>query len=152
MGNYSLYSKSQLKTERSKGLDLSNEQNKNFFKPSKGGENVVKWTIEEFEKYLSTKNWDETIKHYHRVLFSGEIKFSDGGFDHVVNDFKSQDGYSFSMSHYDVKVKRFKYLHGQIFCKNFPAYTRVNPSILDEFMKKDDIVYVFKWANEGFYE
>lgn len=150
MENYSLYSKKQLNTERSRGLILSDEQNKNFYKKC-GSENIVNWTIKEFEDYLSTKYWDDSTKHYHRVLFTGSIKFCDGGFEHIVNDdIQSPDGYSFTMSHYDVKIKRYKYLHGQIFCRNFPAYTRVNPSVFDEFMKKDDIIYVFKWGYERF--
>ncbi len=146
MEDYSLYSKKQLIKERSIGLVLSDKQNKNFYKPSQS-ESVVSWTIEEFEKYLATKYWDDTIKHYHRVNFTGLIRFQDGGFDHLENDSneKSKEGYSFTMKHYDVKIKKDKYVKYQLFHKNFPAYTKIKPNLLDDFMAKGDIEYIFKW-------
>lgn len=146
MEDYSLYSKKQLIKERSIGLVLSDEQNKNFYKPSQS-ENIVSWTIEEFEKYLATKHWDDTIKHYHRVNFTGLIKFQDGGFDHLENDSneKSKEGYSFIMDYYDVKIKKGRYVKYQLYHKNFPAYTKINPNVLDDFMSKGDIEYRFKW-------
>jgi len=72
----SLYTKKQLQIERSKGLVLSDKENKHW--DDRG--NALEWTDEEFEKWLYNKSWDEDVKDYHREKFKGVIIFTTTGF------------------------------------------------------------------------
>lgn len=70
-----LYTKEQLKIERSRGLQMSDEENESY------GSCLGKteWTTQQFEEWLSTKQWSEKTKEYHRSIFKGVIYFSGNG-------------------------------------------------------------------------
>lgn len=76
MSNYALYTTEQLAHERSIGLELSDYDNENFYNPNSG--NTYEWTTEQFEAYLSTREWSEENKAKHRGLFNGKITFDNG--------------------------------------------------------------------------
>lgn len=71
-----LYTKKQLQVERSKGLVLSDKENKHWNDTGSS----VEWTNEEFEKWLNTKSWDKDVKDHHRERFKGTIIFTTTGF------------------------------------------------------------------------
>ena len=81
-----LYTKEQLKKERSIGLKLTDAENENY--NADGTVNTEKditynWTNEDFENWLSTRKWDNETKNYHRSLFKGVITFDNlGGFEY----------------------------------------------------------------------
>lgn len=74
--SYALYTNEQLNAERSKGLELTDYENENFYAPSNS--KTYNWSKEEFESYLSTREWAEHIKENHRNKFTGTITFEDG--------------------------------------------------------------------------
>lgn len=73
-----LYSKEQLAYERSKGLVLSDYDNEHFYDDDRE-ETLYNWTQEQFESWLSTKNWSDSNKDNHRKEFKGKIVFYEGG-------------------------------------------------------------------------
>ncbi len=74
--DYSLYNKEQLAYERSIGLELTDEQNENFYAPASG--QTCHWTKAQYEKYLATREWSDETKNKHRNLFKGTITFDNG--------------------------------------------------------------------------
>lgn len=70
-----LYTKEQLQQERSNGLILSDYDNETEF-GELDGNYFEEWSNEQFENYLSTKKWDESIKNVHRNEFKGRIKIT----------------------------------------------------------------------------
>lgn len=75
---HALYSKQQLQRERSIGLQMSDRENENYFKPIDG--DTYHWSAQEFENWLATKQWSEESKNSHREQFEGVITFEDGSF------------------------------------------------------------------------
>jgi len=70
-----LYSKEQLDYERSIGLQMTDEENENFYNNDEA--NTFNWTNQQFEEFLNTKNWREDVKNNHRNEFKGKIIITD---------------------------------------------------------------------------
>lgn len=70
-----LYTKQELQKERSNGLILSDYDNETEF-GELDGNYFEEWTNEQFESYLLTKQWDDSIKNVHRKQFKGRIKIT----------------------------------------------------------------------------
>lgn len=75
---YALYNQKELEYNRSIGLELSDEENENFYRPNPNAQGF-NWTKEQFEAWLSTKQWSEESKNRHRSLFKGYIEFDGNG-------------------------------------------------------------------------
>jgi hypothetical protein len=73
-----LYSKKQLAYERSIGLVLSDYDNENFYNDNDNS-TTHNWTKDQFEEWLSSKSWLESVKQHHREQFKGSITIGAGG-------------------------------------------------------------------------
>ena len=71
-----LYTKEQLAHERSLGLVLSDYDNEHFYDENSHSQ---QWSDEQFESWLATKDWADTVKDHHRGLFNGVISFDRNG-------------------------------------------------------------------------
>lgn len=86
MKSTQLFSKEELKIQRSQGLQMTDQENENFYQPS-SGISYIRLSADEFEKFMDSKGYCNEIRNYHRNLFNGIIEFSSTGFNHHQNDF-----------------------------------------------------------------